>query len=188
MRSFYMVRHGETSTNLKRIATGQMDVSLTENGVNQATDCKRIIHAKGIQPDIIICSGLKRTKETADIINEDLNCPLYQYADLNEQHYGDWEGLSWDIVLPKIEKYGENPPGGESQKTFIDRINRSFTKLLDQYSGTILFITHAGVFKTLFLKYGLNAENVKSGILYELKFSETNLSLLDVIKHESNNL
>jgi len=76
MRSFYMVRHGETATNLDKIATGQIDVSLTDKGKQQAAECRDVIHAKGLKPDVILCSGLTRTKETANIINQDLNSPF----------------------------------------------------------------------------------------------------------------
>ncbi len=171
MRSFYMVRHGETTTNLDKIATGQMDVSLTGKGKEQAAECRAVIHAKGLKPDVILCSGLNRTKETADIINQDLNCPLHQHGELNEQSYGDWEGQSWDVILPEIEKQGENPPNGETQEEFIERINKAFEKLLSQYEGTILFVTHAGVFKSLSVKYGHDLEKIENGVLYELIFS-----------------
>lgn len=183
MRNFYMVRHGETTTNLDKIATGQTDVSLTNKGKQQAAKCRDVIQANNIKPDLILCSGLSRTKETADIINQDLKCPIHQHAQINEQSYGDWEGQSWDIVLPEIEKRGENPPNGETQQEFIDRINTAFENLLDQYEGTILFVTHAGVFKSLFAKHQYEAEKVENGVLYELVFSEEG-QLSDVSKYK----
>lgn len=160
-----------------------MDVSLTGKGKEQAAECRAVIHAKGLKPDVILCSGLNRTKETADIINQDSNCPLHQHGELNEQSYGDWEGQSWDDILPEIEKQGENLPNGETQQEFIDRINTAFEKLLDQYKGTILFVTHAGVFKSLFSKHQYEAEKVENGVLYELVFSEEG-RLSDVFKYK----
>lgn len=183
MRSFYMVRHGETTTNLDKIATGQINVSLTDKGKQQAAEYRDVIHAKGLRPDIILCSGLTRTKETADIINQNLNCPLYQHPELNEQSYGDWEGQSWDVILPEIEKHGENPPNGETQQEFIDRVNNAFVTLLDQYDSTILFVTHAGVFKSLFAKYEHDAEKVKNGVLYKFVFSKAG-KLSDVLQYK----
>ena len=179
-----MVRHGETTTNLNKIATGQIDASLTDKGRVQAEECKEIIYIKAIKPDVILCSGLERTKETAEIINQDLNCPLYQHPELNEQNYGEWEGQPWDVVLPEIEKYGENPPHGEKQQEFIERINKAFEQLLGQYSGTILFVTHAGVFKSLFSEYGHPGNKVENGVLYELKFPRNTNKLLKVIIHK----
>lgn len=184
MRSFYMVRHGETTTNLEKIATGQMDVDLTGSGKHQAEQCRNILSSIGLKPDVILCSGLIRTKQTADIINQVLGCPLYHRPELNEQNYGDWEGKHWDIILPEIEKYGENPPNGENQLEFYARVNSAIEELLGIFDGTILFVTHAGVFKGMFSKFGYSQANAENGVLYEFRFSTDGYKLLNVLKHK----
>ena len=180
MRSFYMVRHGETTTNLEKIATGQMNVELTRIGKQQAEQCRNVIKSIGLKPDVILCSGLNRTIHTADIINQVLGCNVYIRPELDEQNYGDWEGKRWDIILPEIEKDGENPPNGESQSEFYARINSAIEELFDVFGGTILFVAHAGVFKCMFTKYGYPQATIENGVLYEFKFSTSGDELLDV--------
>ncbi len=180
MRSFYMVRHGETTTNLDKIATGQMDVLLTPKGIEQAEKCRKVIDAHSIHPDIILCSGLQRTKQTAEIINKEIKSPLHQHSELNEQSYGDWEGQEWADVHLEIEKYGENPINGETKIEFIERIVSAFEKLLCHYDEeTILFVTHAGVFEALLSKYKYRHEKIKNGVLYYIQFSESGDELLN---------
>ena len=131
MRNFYMVRHGETTTNRERITTGQADVDLTENGKRQAEQCRNVIDSLNLKTDVILCSGLIRTKATADIINQTLQCPIYRHSELNEQSYGIWEGKDWDMILQEIEKHGVNPPGGENQLEFYARVTCAIEELLD---------------------------------------------------------
>ena len=39
----YLIRHGESETNHKKMWTGWMDVNLTENGINQAKNVSKYI-------------------------------------------------------------------------------------------------------------------------------------------------
>lgn len=183
MRSFYMIRHGETTTNFEKLATGQLDIELTEKGKNQAEQCRDTIRSMELKLDVILCSGLVRTKQTDDIINEKLGCPIFLRPELNEQNYGDWENKPWESILSEIKENGENPPNGESQLEFYNRINSAIENLLEIFDGTILFVSHAGVFKSVYSKFNLSQSNIENGVLYEFKFSLKGDVLLEVLKH-----
>ena len=62
----YIVRHGQTTTNVLGYHSLESD-DLTELGIKQAEELRERI--KNMKFDIIICSPLIRTKHTADIIN-----------------------------------------------------------------------------------------------------------------------
>ena len=59
----YVIRHGESETNLSKHWTGWMDVSLTEKGYEDARGAGRIIG--DVTFDRIFSSDLHRAKETA---------------------------------------------------------------------------------------------------------------------------
>src|SRR3989338_7885856 len=79
----YFVRHGETELNAKGIRQGP-EGSLSAKGREQAlATAKRFPKHKG-RPEVIISSPYQRTKETANIISEELKMPV-EYCDLLEE-------------------------------------------------------------------------------------------------------
>ncbi len=185
MKNFFMIRHGQTTTNLEEIATGQIDVHLTPLGVSQAEKCRDVIDSVGFEPSVVIHSALIRTKETADIINQNLQCALHSEPGINEQYYGDWEGKAWKDILPEIEQRGENPPHGETQEQFVTRINKAIQSILERFSGSPLIVSHAGVFKALCLQYGCSLGKIENGVLYEFRFSESGNFPWEIYKYSS---
>ena len=85
--------------------------------------------------------------------------------------------------MSEIKENGENPPNGESQLEFYNRINSAIENLLEIFDGTILFVSHAGVFKSMYSKFNLSQSNIENGVLYEFKFSLKGDVLLEVLKH-----
>ena len=59
----YVIRHGESETNLSKKWTGWLDVQLTEKGYEDAK--KAAGYLKGISFDKIYTSDLMRAKQTA---------------------------------------------------------------------------------------------------------------------------
>ena len=67
----YVIRHGQTNWNLKGIIQGQKDIELNDKGINEARKAKDEFN--NLKIDLIMCSPLKRAKETAKILNTDKN-------------------------------------------------------------------------------------------------------------------
>lgn len=63
----YVIRHGEVDVNVYEGINGRNDSTLTEKGHMQATSAISVVNNLPI--DLIICSPLKRTIETCEIIN-----------------------------------------------------------------------------------------------------------------------
>lgn len=72
--SIFIVRHGQTDLNLKKKIQGRVDSPLNESGKKQASETREKL--LNVNIDLIICSPLLRTKETANIINKDRNIPI----------------------------------------------------------------------------------------------------------------
>lgn len=95
--TFYIVRHGQTEWNHKRLIQGQKDSPLTELGISQAKDLAEKL--KHIQFDEIFSSDLLRAQKTAEIINAERNLRIKTTELLREKHYGKYEGTRLDEFL-----------------------------------------------------------------------------------------
>ena len=63
-KDLYLVRHGQTIFNLKRIIQGWSDSPLTQLGCEQAARAGMFLRARGIEPDHAYTSTLHRTEQT----------------------------------------------------------------------------------------------------------------------------
>ncbi len=149
--NLYVVRHGQTDWNVEKKMQGSADIPLNEKGIEQAYETKN--NLKGKKIDIIISSPLIRARQTADIINEDLNLPIIYDKYLKERNYGEFEGvnkLSFDYnsfwSYEKNIKYEK----AENIQDFFNRINEFVEDLKSNYNDeSILIVCHAGVMKAL---------------------------------------
>lgn len=64
----YVIRHGEVEANVKELLNGRDDAILTTKGISQVKHASELL--EDIHIDVIICSPLRRTVETAKIINK----------------------------------------------------------------------------------------------------------------------
>ena len=81
MKTLYLVRHGKSEANDKRIYQ-RKETPLSKEGREQAYILqKRFLH---IPIDILYSSSLKRAQETAEIINEKLKLPIHTTELVNE--------------------------------------------------------------------------------------------------------
>ena len=84
------VRHGESTTNKKKIFTGWMDVPLTDLGEQQASDAGKELKKLGYNFDVAYTSMLDRAVKTCDLVLDELDGNTYVHKAwrLNERHYG----------------------------------------------------------------------------------------------------
>lgn len=162
MLTLYLMRHGQTTHS--DCLRGSLDDELTELGFAQMHSAwDNFAHKDDIQA--IISSDLKRCANFAKELSEKLDLPLLLIPQLQELHFGDWEGQK---VADIYEQYPDElanfwqtptkftPPNGEPFLAFTQRIDES---LLDIESFAclycikhILIITHGGVIKYLTCK------------------------------------
>ena len=88
-----LVRHGQDTDNQNGILNGRRDTDLTRLGKEQAEEVA--IKLKKFSIDAIYTSPLKRTRETAEIINQEIKTgPLKIDSDLIERDFGVLTGKS----------------------------------------------------------------------------------------------
>ena len=87
-----LLRHGESKWNLENKFTGWKDVALTEKGEKEVKATAKSLKDKHI--DYIVYSPLQRTKETAQLIADELGVPkekLIHEERLREVTFGVYE-------------------------------------------------------------------------------------------------
>ncbi len=102
-----LLRHGESEWNALNLFTGWVDVNLTAKGEAEAAHGGKLLAEKGILPDILHTSVLRRAIRTANIALD--NCdrhwiPVKRDWRLNERHYGALQGRNKKQTL---DTYGE---------------------------------------------------------------------------------
>ena len=102
-----LVRHGQSSWNLKNLFTGWVDVDLTELGLKEAREAGRLLKAEGYAFDLVFTSVLKRAIRTMWTILDEMDAmwlPVERSWRLNERHYGALQGLD---KAETVAKHGE---------------------------------------------------------------------------------
>jgi broad specificity phosphatase PhoE len=165
VKHFYMIRHGETEANRDRIMAGSIDTPLTQLGRQQADHARSIVEQLAVKPSVIIHSNLSRARDTARIINTNLNLPMSEDAELAEIHVGDLEGAPWaDCAF--FDDYID-PPNGETFPEFFERVRRAKKRALENNPGPVLIVCHGGVFRALWKIYGHDMLGVRNCHLHE---------------------
>lgn len=145
-----VTRHGQTDWNVEKRIQGRTDIELNNKGIEQAYQTKENLENEKI--DLIICSPLKRAKQTADIINKDRNIPIIYDERLLEICYGENEGRLhddfdydgfWRIVNTHEYKDAENV------NKFIQRVHNFLNDLKNRKEENILIVTHNGVCRAI---------------------------------------
>ena len=136
------------------------------------------------QGAVWLTSNLLRTHQTADAIAEAGHAVPERAieADLDEQDFGNWHGLTWSEVASErgsglAHKYWVapahiTPPEGESFVQVVERVTAAVERRTTQHAGQdIVAVAHGGSIRAaLALALGLDAERA-------LAFSIDNLSI-----------
>jgi broad specificity phosphatase PhoE len=137
----YFATHGTTTDNEHKIASGWKDAELSESGKTQAKELGETF--KNIPIDIICCSDLERSLNTAKIAFGE-KYPIIIDKRLRELNYGDHNGKPSETVeAMKISRIHEPFPNGESYEQAVARTHEFYKELKQKYPGkTVLVIGH----------------------------------------------
>lgn len=153
-----LIRHAESIYNEKRLLQGQVDCSLSENGLNETKE-----KAKNFPTDfeICFCSPLKRTKQTAKILVPYLNI-IYDER-IIERGLGDWENTLNTDEKQFLMQNKTVPPNGETFENFDSRILEFLEMIKKNYNDEkILIVTHGGVIYGIHRILGLKVKAIEN--------------------------
>lgn len=149
MRALFLLRHGMTEANEKRVYCGSTDLPLSENGRATA----REIAAQRPLPacDLYVASGMARANETLEILTG--HRPDRVLTALSEMSFGRFEMLGYETLRhdPDYRRWIDDTegvipcPGGESTGAFRQRVLSCGAELLEMKWETMLVVCHGGV-------------------------------------------
>jgi alpha-ribazole phosphatase len=148
-----LLRHGETE--LGGGLRGSLDDALTDKGWAQM---RAAVVEQGPW-ERLISSPLQRCARFAHELGAQLELPVHLDKDLQELHFGAWEGQSAAALMETdaeglglfwADPYAFTPPGGEPVEDFSTRVLTAVARLHAAYAGErILLISHGGVMRLL---------------------------------------
>jgi alpha-ribazole phosphatase len=157
LRSLWLIRHGQTDWNLSRRYLSVSDRALTPFGVRQAEALGRFFSVRKI--DVIVHSGLSRTRTTAEAIRGARRIPVVDDPSWREAHHGAWEGLTYREVMRAMpddarrrfaDPVNAAPRDGESLAAMQARVLAGYAGLAKQYPGKrVLVVAHGGAIQAL---------------------------------------
>lgn len=154
MQTVDLLRHGDVEGGTRLL--GWADLALSELGWQQLRAATRTDEARW---DCVIASPLRRCREFAEVLTQELGIPLMLESGFKEIGFGDWEGrLIADLRsmhADEVERFWSDPahqaaPGGEPFDEFESRVTAAWTSLWDAPPGAhILVVSHGGTIRTL---------------------------------------
>jgi alpha-ribazole phosphatase len=148
-----LLRHGETE--LGGGLRGSLDDALTDKGWAQM---RAAVLERGPW-DRLVSSPLQRCSRFAEELGTQLGLPVQLDKDLQELHFGTWEGQSAATLMETeaealglfwADPYLFTPPEGERVEDFATRVSAAVGRLQASYAGQrILLISHGGVMRLL---------------------------------------
>ncbi len=161
MIHYVLIRHGETIWTKEKRYQGQTNTQLTARGRQQVR--RFVKEISEYQPDVVFTSSLDRSKESANIICQNLRLAPRVDKRINELRFGSWEGKTAQELIDEGNKTYLDwikgkmvvPKGGESIPAFKKRI-RSFMKDCQKTYDhkKVVVVTHGGAIR-MFLLEGL---------------------------------
>lgn len=157
------IRHGQTSWNAEGRMQGQRDIPLNSTGEGQAQRNGKVLAEllkdEGRHADELdfVASPLGRTRRTMELARTAMSLQVEAFRQeplLKEITFGDWEGSTLEelavshpdlVAQRRADKWGFQPPGGESYAMLSDRI----AGWLAMVNRPTVVVSHGGVFRVL---------------------------------------
>lgn len=162
--TIYLVRHGETDWNLKRLIQGQTDNPLNQTGIKQAEDLRTRLG--NIKFDAFFSSDLMRAKQTAEIVALNHKLIVQTTKALRERRYGNFEGEGFQKLnefydqIEEVMKNGKvtqeemyKQKGMETDEEVAARLMTFFRETAVANPGKIIFMGgHGGAMRIILSK------------------------------------
>lgn len=148
-----LIRHGETAANAERRMQGHLDVPLSDRGLRESERLARRVAELPVAA--LYSSPLRRARQTADAIAEQLSLEIEERDELMERDVGSLSGLVWDEVMERYPEFiraraEPNPtidvPGYELDDAFNLRVHTVLEAIIVVHpEQTVAVVTHGGV-------------------------------------------
>lgn len=160
--TLFLLRHGETPLTVQRRFSGQggADVGLADSGRRQAERAAVLLAERlgGARVAAVIASPLLRTRQTAQVVADELALEVEIDDDLAELSFGEWDGLTFSEARKRDAAFFDSwladptlaPPGGEALSSLAERVGRVRERVVSRFEAeTVLLVSHAMPVKTI---------------------------------------
>lgn len=178
----YLIRHGETEYNVRRIMQGHAEIPLNDTGMRQAALVGERL--KPLPIERIVASDIRRAAMTAAIVGALTGVPVEWDELMRERNPGELAHRPYDKSLQFFLDPEWEPPGGESGTVFDQRVRRAFDMLAERYAPEkhaaeptrhIAVVTH-GMVCAAFMRNMLGYENNE---LLKLRWPNASITIAD---------
>ena len=155
-----LLRHGESE--LSHTLRGSLDDALTAKGWQQMLSSVDQSQTLPQQWDVVFSSPLQRCSMFAEHCVKERDIPLILDKNLQEMHFGDWEGQSiqqlYEQFPETLADFWQKPtqttlPNAETMHQFHLRVSTAMSNIQQQMQlngwQSALMVTHGGVIKLL---------------------------------------
>lgn len=148
MKRLYLLRHGQTEFNVKKLVQGRCDSPLTGLGRQQARVAAAWLKAHNVVPDKVVSSPLGRAMDTAQLVATELLGPdaaVEPCEGIIERCCGTFEEGPHDALPTDVWDPGEDlvPFGGEGSRALQERMVDTLTNIMGADGiETLLAVSH----------------------------------------------
>lgn len=148
MKKLYLLRHGQTEFNVKKLVQGRCDSPLTGLGRQQAGMAAAWLKAHNVVPDKVVSSPLGRAMDTASLVATELfgrDAAVEPCEGIIERCYGTFEEGPHDALPTDVWDPGEDliSFGGEGSHALQERMVGTLTNLMGAKGiETLLAVSH----------------------------------------------
>jgi broad specificity phosphatase PhoE len=194
----YLLRHGQTSSDIEDRYGGDYDDSLTKGGEKQASALAKELKNSGITK--LFVSPKIRARETAKIICTQIKPEVVIVQNIRERNnYGVLTGMKKEEAkkdfFDEVEDLEENSPyhhvkDSEDYFAFCERVLASFNEIVEEEFGneteSIGFLTHGGPITVIFREVlGFEIKGIKDCAALELEYDGEGFEIISVEDAES---
>lgn len=145
----YWVRHGQTDWNIEGRLQGQTDTVLAPAGRADAQVMAMELGGKKIER--LFSSPLQRTMQTAEILNQELNCEIVRDARLIERDFMTFSGMALEDFRNRVKTDHDI----ESREAVLARTMDFIHSQLFVNEETTCVVTHGALLSILFQALGI---------------------------------
>lgn len=182
----YLIRHGESVSDVKNRYDGDYDDHLTENGIRDAGNIAKKLAGLGIQA--VFSSPKIRALETAEIVKNALDCEMIVKPGLAERDiYGAYPDLGREYPEEEYRRLGEllavRDAGIETieiPEHFHDRVRSCFLEIAGERYDAVAIVTHGGPIRCIFREvFGFGEiKKISNGAVIEIGKKNGKFSVL----------
>lgn len=190
MTRIFVVRHGETDGNQKKIYRGHWDLPLNKTGKAQVKKAGEALQS--VRLDVIYTSPLLRAAQTAEAVAAKQDVEPEEDESLIDIDYGDWTKLPDAEVAEKFpdqyRQWKQSPetvlfPGGEGLPSVRARVEPALKMFVEQHPDqTIALASHRVPIKLLLCA----ALGLPDSAFWQIQIDTASISALDYVKGKFN--